>query len=274
MRKRFSEESGEKSGDTSLKNSPPAPQTSPQGTGETKPETKPKTKPSPPPKGFDKFGARLPETPPEGRDQYGMRISPESSSATKKKTAKKKTAKKKTAKKKTPFPPIGDAGQAGQAGDADAPPPLDMRAPPGAHRDPRRAALGAIEQANEYVRAAAESDPRCSHWQAWDPDAMSGASVPRSAWRPLIAAPVRGIEMWVDGRRIDLLEPVSGKAIDDCARAWEDASQAFGLSAGAASLVGAIGLTAATLGAAVVKAVARLVQGPRERAADPVDDSS
>jgi hypothetical protein len=138
-----------------------------------------------------------------------------------------------------------------------------MRAPAGAHRDPRRAALNAVAQANDYIEAARSSDPRCSHWRSWDPDAMSGASVPRSAWRPLIAAPVRGIEMWVDGRRIDLLEPVSGKTIDDCARAWEDASQAFGLSEGAASLIGAIGLTAATLGAAAVKAVARLVQGPR-----------
>jgi len=116
-----------------------------------------------------------------------------------------------------------------------------------------------IPKLNKVIDHARAIDPSCRDWNRVPrPDEVKGASISRRAFFPLVAGPVRGIEMLIDGRKPDLSRPIDDKDIAAAAESWEQASEAFGLSTRGAAVVSAAGHTLATVGKAVAKGLIRL----------------
>lgn len=128
--------------------------------------------------------------------------------------------------------------------------------PPPALEHPDRAVETQAARLDALIAAARTKNPeKCGHWQSTAVlFKRHGASVPRSAWRPLVSAPVRATE-YLCG--VDPAHRLPDEEIDVAAESWQQASPHLGLSEPGAAWLGAIAGTIGTVGLVVARAVVR-----------------
>lgn len=148
------------------------------------------------------------------------------------------------------------------ATDADPAPPPPRHGnekPPPALKHPDIAVKEQAKRLDALIAAARERDPdNCGHWR--DTSACfdrTGARVDRSAFRPLVAAPVRAVE-WAMGIKDPSPTParVTDAEIESAAGHWEAASVHLGLGEKGAAVLGAVAGTLATVGTALARGLA------------------
>ena len=157
---------------------------------------------------------------------------------------------------------------ASKAAAGDGPKPHgNEKPPPRLTPESRAAAIKRnTDRLRELIAEEKKENPGAVHWQ--DPDTLfkkTGSRVKRSAWRPLVTGPVRAVE-WMLGVK----ETVTEDEIAECAGCYEEASEHLGLSAAGAALIGAAGMTLATLGTAVARGVKVIMDRKKGKPSPPL----